>query len=523
MKINKKLLMAALAGAIVVGGGVNTYADEPAPVNKEKEIENDYLDAAEKEYEKLNAVNDAEKEAKKEAEEEKNRENDYLDAAEKEYEKLNAVNDAEKEAKKEAEEEKNRENDYLDAAEKEYEKLNAVNDAEKEAEEEKPVVKDGYETYDEAVAAAKEVLKKDPINNAYKISLNQHGRFIYSLYIDNSDILEEKEPEGSNQFTNHEFVFRTKEQAEYAAKKALENDKINNAYEVVQKADGNWDYVLKIIDESEEQKPEEKPGKNPGITIDEWLKQQNKGRKVTIDQWLEENGLKDPEKTPEKPEVQNGFETEEEAIAAAKKALKDDKINNTFSVRQGADDKYYYVLGYEHKPLVTIDEWLANNTPEEEGKISDNWYDQSKHPFEENKEQKPEEKPGETPEPGVTPTPSVPENHYHENDYANIGAGEGTKEDGKKEDSKEESKENGKKEDSKENGKEEKTGKEEKPEKPDMPAKHEKLGKENTDSPNKKKDKAELPKAGSEAEILTLAAASLSSVAGAFISLKKRK
>lgn len=31
MKINKKLLMAALAGAIVVGGGVNTYAAEPAP------------------------------------------------------------------------------------------------------------------------------------------------------------------------------------------------------------------------------------------------------------------------------------------------------------------------------------------------------------------------------------------------------------------------------------------------------------------------------------------------------------
>ncbi|MDU5237357.1 MAG: hypothetical protein E6192_07405, partial [Finegoldia magna] len=37
MKINKKLLMAALAGAIVVGGGVNTYAEEapaaPAPTN----------------------------------------------------------------------------------------------------------------------------------------------------------------------------------------------------------------------------------------------------------------------------------------------------------------------------------------------------------------------------------------------------------------------------------------------------------------------------------------------------------
>lgn len=43
MKINKKLLMAALAGAIVVGGGVNTYAaDEPIDLeelekNRDKE------------------------------------------------------------------------------------------------------------------------------------------------------------------------------------------------------------------------------------------------------------------------------------------------------------------------------------------------------------------------------------------------------------------------------------------------------------------------------------------------------
>ncbi|EFK94676.1 peptoalbumin-binding protein, partial [Finegoldia magna ACS-171-V-Col3] len=38
MKINKKLLMAALAGAIVVGGGVNTYAEgAPAPAPKEEQ------------------------------------------------------------------------------------------------------------------------------------------------------------------------------------------------------------------------------------------------------------------------------------------------------------------------------------------------------------------------------------------------------------------------------------------------------------------------------------------------------
>ncbi|OXZ33365.1 hypothetical protein B9N53_07775 [Finegoldia magna] len=64
-----------------------------------------------------------------------------------------------------------------------------------------------------------------------------------------------------------------------------------------------------------------------------------------------------------------------------------------------------------------------------------------------------------------------------------------------------------------------KPGKEEKPEKEDKPAKEDK---ENTDSP-KKKDKAELPKAGSEAEILTLAAVALSTTAGAYVSIRKRK
>ena len=39
----------------------------------------------------------------------------------------------------------------------------------------------------------------------------------------------------------------------------------------------------------------------------------------------------------------------------------------------------------------------------------------------------------------------------------------------------------------------------------------------------KKKAKVTLPKAGSEAEIITLSVAALSTAAGAFVSLKKRK
>ena len=93
-----------------------------------------------------------------------------------------------------------------------------------------------------------------------------------------------------------------------------------------------------------------------------------------------------------------------------------------------------------------------------------------------------------------------------------------------------------------EKGKEEKPGKDQKPEqkpgedkkpenkKPENKKPEDKKPenkkpnnkKQNTDSP-KKKEKAELPKAGSEAEILTLAAAALSTAAGAYVSIRKRK
>ena len=87
-------------------------------------------------------------------------------------------------------------------------------------------------------------------------------------------------PEDSSFYRQTPFAYRTKEEAEQAAKKALENEllnpgKINKSYKVSQKSDGNWDYVLSP------NLPEtpEKPGKNPGITIDEWLKLQKEKEK----------------------------------------------------------------------------------------------------------------------------------------------------------------------------------------------------------------------------------------------------
>ena len=119
--------------------------------------------------------------------------------------------------------------------------------------------------------------------------------------------------------------------------------------------------------------------------------------------------------------------------------------------------------------------------------------------------------------PEVTPTPDVKPERKHstpEGQYAPYEPSTPGKEDKKPgEDKKPEEK---KPEEKK--PEEKKPGEDKKPE-DKKPGKKEK---ENTDSPNKK-NKKKLPKAGSEAEILTLAAASLSSVAGAFISLKKRK
>ena len=194
-------------------------------------------------------------------------------------------------------------------------------------------------------------------------------------------------PEDSPYYKQTPFAYRSKAEAEEAAKKALENEllnpgHINNGYEVARTADGNWDYVLKIVDKSED-------------------------------------------KTPEKP------------------SNPDVKPNPSTPDRQPSTPEGPYA------PYEPSTPGKEDKKPGEDKKPED------KKPGE---DKKPEEKKPEDKKPG--------------------------------EDKKPEDKKPGKK--------------------------------ENTDSPNKK-NKKKLPKAGSEAEILTLAAASLSSVAGAFISLKKRK
>lgn len=66
-----------------------------------------------------------------------------------------------------------------------------------------------------------------------------------------------KKDEGKKEETK--VVYKTREDAEKAAKEALKNDKINNAYDITQGIDGNFYYVLKIKTDVKDGEKEENP------------------------------------------------------------------------------------------------------------------------------------------------------------------------------------------------------------------------------------------------------------------------
>ncbi|WP_148131672.1 albumin-binding GA domain-containing protein [Finegoldia magna] len=543
--------------------------------------------------------------------------------------------------------------------------------------EETPELKDGYATYEEAEAAAKEALRNDDVNNAYEIVQGADGRYYYVLKIENAD---EEEPGEDTPEVQEGYA--TYEEAEAAAKEALKEDKVNNSYEVVQGADGRYYYVLKI-----EAKEDEQPGENPGITIDEWLlknakedaikelkeagitsdiyfdainkaktvegvealkneilkahaekpedpeepgedkpvdedaKREEEYQKAAELQYAKEAAIKElkeagitseylfnlinkaktvegveslkneilkahaekPEEpeTPENPEepgedkpVDEDAKREEEyqkaqelqyAKEAAIKELKEagitsdiyfDAINKAKTVEGVESLKNEILKAHAEKPGenpgITIDEWLLKNAKEdaikelkEAGITSDIYFDAiNKAKTVEGVESLKNEilkahaeKPGENP--GITIDEWLLKNAKEDaikelkeagitsdinfdaiNKAKTVEGVEALKNEILKAHKKDEKPGEGQKPEDK------KPGEDKKPEdkKPgeDKKPEDKKPGKTDKDSP-KKKEKAKLPKAGSEAEILTLAAAALSTAAGAYVSLKKRK
>lgn len=198
-------------------------------------------------------------------------------------------------------------------------------------------------------------------------------------------------------------IFKSQEEAERAAEKALENDPTKNNYKLYFFSGINgplWSYELisdnKINTTDKKQEPEKQDNTNKKeteevnkvlndnvakinalseltaeekATYETKLKEVSKDEKAMTDiiaeaQKLNEERIqsknkpnptkKDEDKKPEPKKEKDktvveennevGFATKEAAEKAAKEALKNDKINKSYNVSQGRDGKYYYVL-----------------------------------------------------------------------------------------------------------------------------------------------------------------------------------
>ena len=79
---------------------------------------------------------------------------------------------------------------------------------------------------------------------------------------------QDKKPETKKEETKA-VVYKTKEDAEKAAKAALKDDKVNNAYDINQGIDGNFYYVLKIKTDVKDGEKEEKPDVTTKVEVRE--------------------------------------------------------------------------------------------------------------------------------------------------------------------------------------------------------------------------------------------------------------
>lgn len=117
---------------------------------------------------------------------------------------------------------------------------------------------DGYATEAEAIAAAKEALKTDGLNNSYKITQGANGRYFYQLFLEKTEeVPAEPTPELDGYATEAEAIA--------AAEEALKKDEINNSYTVSQGANGRWYYVLSAV---EVEKPAEPKPETPVKDLD---------------------------------------------------------------------------------------------------------------------------------------------------------------------------------------------------------------------------------------------------------------
>lgn len=262
---------------------------------------------------------------------------------------------------------------------------------------------EAYKSEAEAKTAAEaELAKEGSIYNTYKIQQGADGNF-YVEYSAALPEEEQDDAVANDRANERDNGFDTKEEAAAAAEEALVEDEVNNAYDIVQTATGKYTYLLKYVEKTEEEpeKPEEDQG--PKVTIDEWLLKEakkeaieelkaagitgqiyfdqiNKGKtvegvnalkdeilkahkgseekpgeddkkpgkeddkKVVIPGYKIEDIAKPSKKDKEDGTYKPGYATREEAEKAAKEALKNNKTKDSYTIFEDADGRFGYYL-----------------------------------------------------------------------------------------------------------------------------------------------------------------------------------
>lgn len=198
-----------------------------------------------------------------------------------------------------------------------------------------------FDSREEAEAAAREALKNDPINNSYTITTFAGGWW-YQLKVDNNKPLpkteETTEPDKKEEDPTVDEKDQENNETEVEENKALDGilAKVNALPELTAEEKTSFEAKLKEVSKDEQAMTDILA---EAQKLNEERVEAKKQTEVEPDEKVEKD---DKPVVKENNEV--GFTTKEDAEKAAKEALKNDKINNSYNVSQGKDGKYYYVL-----------------------------------------------------------------------------------------------------------------------------------------------------------------------------------
>ena len=190
-------------------------------------------------------------------------------------------------------------------------------------------IKAGYNAMD---------IRYDEANKSYSFTLRKDG--VSTAQLKGQDKPQEFDLETMT------FGYFSEQAADFAARRALLKDSVNNDFEINEK-DGRFYYVLKVSDKAkddikpEDTEKEQDKDKDKDKEIDK-NKDTDKDKDVSTE---EKKPAKVDEKATEKSfDFDTGFETKEDAIKQAEALVKNSEINKGYNVSMGADGKYYIQL-----------------------------------------------------------------------------------------------------------------------------------------------------------------------------------